>query len=82
MAARLAALVAATALHLASATVSGTVNFVNDKFVYIPGQKDPNGVAFGSFSTMDESTTGFGQLTIQVNTLGAFNDRRVGAWSM
>jgi hypothetical protein len=45
--------------------------------VFFPGQKDASGVAFGSFSTMDESTTGFGQLTIQVNTQGGFNDRSV-----
>jgi hypothetical protein len=45
--------------------------------VFFPGQKDASGVAFGSFSTMDESTTGFGQLTIQVNTQGSFNDRSV-----
>lgn len=60
---------------VASALRNGTVYIKGDAFTFEPGKSDPSGVAYGSFATMTESQTGFGQLTVQVNKGGSYNDR-------
>ena len=58
-----------------SGLLNGTVFLKNGRLEFVSGKSDPSGVAFGSFSSMDESPTGFGLLTIQSNKAGLYNDR-------
>lgn len=69
------AVVAAALAPLASGRVNGTVYFRGGSFVFEAGKSDASGVAYGSFSAMNESVTGFGQLSIQTNTEGLYSDR-------
>ena len=73
----LAAVVVLTLAVSGYGLVNGTVYLRDGAYTFESGKSDPSAVAYGSFCKMIESATGFGQLTIQANKLGAYNDRLV-----
>jgi len=65
MAARLLSLAAlAAAAAAAPGRTTGSVRYAGGAFVFVPGTLDPAAAAWGSYTDMDGTASGFGQLTI------------------